>query len=75
MANYDNMMNCPNCGMRNLNLLNYSGLMVIRPDLGLFTIDCPNCNEKLSSIQPIPEILHEEVIQIADSIGAGMGRY
>lgn len=74
MANYDYMMVCPNCGMRDLNLLNYSGLMVIRPDLGLFTMDCPNCNEKISSIQPIPEELMGEVTSIADEIGAGMGR-
>lgn len=74
MANYDYMMVCPHCGMRDLNLLNYSGLMVIRPDLGLFTIDCPNCNEKVSSIQPIPDELMREVVEVADEIGAGMGR-
>ena len=73
MANYDYMMVCPTCGRMDLNLLNYSGLMMIRSDLGLFTMDCPNCSAKVSSVQPIPAELKEEVRQIADSIGAGMG--
>ena len=73
MANYDYMMVCPNCGMRDLNLLNYSGLMLIRKDLGLFTMDCPNCNEKVSSVQALPKELEEEVRSVALELGAGMG--
>ena len=41
MANYGYMLDCPACGVRDLNLLNYTGLMVIRSDLGLFTLTCP----------------------------------
>ena len=73
MANYDYMLICPSCGRRDLNLLNYSGLMMIREDLALFTMDCPNCNEKVSSIQAIPPMLQEEVRTVAAEIGAGMG--
>ena len=73
MANYDYMMVCPTCGRRDLNLLNYSGLMVIRRDLGLFTMDCPSCDAKVSSIQPIPKELVGEVERVAAEIGAGMG--
>lgn len=74
MANYGYMLDCPSCGMRDLNLLNYSALMVIRNDLGLFTMTCPNCSQKVSSIQPIPPELAEEVMEVAAEIGAGMGR-
>lgn len=74
MANYGYILDCPSCGMHDLNLLNYSALMVIRKDLGLFTMTCTNCSQKVSSIQPIPPELQEEVEQAAMQIGAGMGR-
>lgn len=74
MANYEHMLVCPNCGMRDLNLLNYASLMVIRRDLGLFTIVCPNCSERVSSIQGIPDELVGEIELAATEIGAGMGR-
>lgn len=74
MANYGYMLDCPSCGVRDLNLLNYTALMVIRADLGLFTLTCPNCSQKISSIQPIPDELHEEIREAAAEIGAGMGR-
>ncbi len=73
MANYDYMMICPGCGVRDLNLLNYTSLMVIREDIGLFTLTCPNCNEKVSSIQPIPIELFPEVEEAAIKVNAGMG--
>ena len=73
MANYGYILDCPSCGMHDLNLLNYSALMVIRNGLGLFTLTCPNCSNKISSIQPIPPELSEEVEQVAREIGAGMG--
>ncbi len=74
MANYDYMMVCPGCGMRDLNLLNYNSLMMLRSDLGLFTITCPNCGSKVSSIQPIPQELRPEIEAVAAEIGAGMGK-
>ena len=74
MANYDYMLVCPSCGLRVLNLLNYGSLMVLRRDLGLFTIECPNCSERVSSIQSIPDELKCEIEAAAVEIGAGMGR-
>ena len=47
--------------------------MVLRRDLGLFTIDCPDCGAKISSIQTIPDSLHEEVYRAAAEVHAGMG--
>lgn len=75
MANYDYVTECPNCGLHDINLLNYSALMVLRSDLGLFTVECPNCAERLTSIQTIPEEIYKDVVKVADEIGAGMGRY
>ncbi len=74
MAKYDYMMTCPHCGVRDLNLLNYNSLMVLREDLGLFTIACPNCGERVSSIQSIPKELQPEINLAAAEIGAGMGK-
>lgn len=68
-------MVCPSCGSAALNLFEYSSLMALRLDLGLFTIECPNCQAKVSSIQPIPLPLQKEVVRTASEVGAGMGMY
>ncbi len=74
MANYNYTMVCPGCGMRDLNLLNYNSLMMLRSDLGLFTITCPNCGSKVSSIQSVPAELIPEIEAVAAEVGAKMGR-
>ena len=66
-------MVCPSCGLSTLNLFEYSSLMALRQDLGLFTVECPNCQSKISSIQPIPLQLQKEVIRVANEVNAGMG--
>ncbi len=71
MAKYDYMLVCPKCGLRDVNLLNYVSLMVIRKDLGLFTVECPNCSERVSSLQAIPTELEDEIKEVAAEIGAG----
>lgn len=73
MANYNHMLVCPSCGMRDLNLLNYSTLMVLKVDTGMFTIECPNCASRVSSIQPIPQELYAEIEVAAKELHAGMG--
>ncbi len=47
--------------------------MALRQDLGLFTVECPNCQSKISSIQPIPLQLQKEVVRVANEVNAGMG--
>lgn len=74
MADYSNVLVCPSCSKRDLNLLNYSSLMVLKPDLGLFTIQCPTCSARISTIQPIPEELAGSVALAALEVGAGMGK-
>lgn len=73
MAKYDKMMVCPACGMRDLNLDEYVSLLVLKPQLGLFTLQCPSCQAKVSSIQPIPAELEPTVIEAAQKLNAGMG--
>ncbi len=74
MADYSNVLICPSCSQRDLNLLNYSSLMVLKPDLGLFTIACPTCSAHISTIQPIPAELKDRVLDAAHRVGAGMGK-
>ncbi len=74
MAKYDHIMLCPSCGARDLNLLDYTSLMVLKPHLGLFTMVCPSCQAKITSIQAIPSELEASITLAADTLGAGMGR-
>ncbi len=74
MANYDHMLFCPSCGARDLNLSNYTSLMVLKDRIGLFTIACPTCQAKVTSIQAIPDELMPAVGQAAEMVHAGMGR-
>lgn len=71
MANYEHMLVCPNCGIRDLNLLNYNSLMVLRRDLGLFSLICQNCSAKITSVREIPKELVPEIEIAAKEIGAG----
>lgn len=64
---------CPSCGARDLDLLQYDSMMVLRPDLALFSIHCSHCATKVSTIQPVPAQLREEVRFAAIEVGAGMG--
>lgn len=64
---------CPSCGIGKLNLFDYTSLMVIRPELGLFSMVCPECQTKISSMQPIPPSLFDEIRSAAASVDAGMG--
>lgn len=73
MTNYDEIMVCPSCGTRDLNLRNYSSLLVLKEKVGLFTLVCPSCNAKVSSIQPIPDDLDDSIANAAAMLSAGMG--
>lgn len=73
MAKYDHMLFCPSCGTRDLNLANFTSLMVLKDRVGLFTIMCPTCHAKVTSIQAIPDELAPTVAEAAEAVGAGMG--
>jgi len=67
-------LTCPACGAENLDVRQYDSMMVLRKDTALFTLSCPKCSTKVSSVQSIPQELAEEVVFAADELGAGMGR-
>lgn len=64
---------CPACGAVGLDVCRYESMMVVRADLALFTLRCPHCDATVSSMQPIPPQLREEVRFVALEVGAGMG--
>jgi hypothetical protein len=48
-------------------------MIVIARDCALFTMRCPSCGSRVTSIQAIPAELHQTVLDAARSVGAGMG--
>jgi len=67
-------MQCPRCGSTELDVCNYDSMIVVSPDLAMFTVRCPNCSASVSSVQAIPGALREQVRYAAIEVGAGMGR-
>ena len=67
------VMSCPTCHARDLDVCSYDSMMVLRADFALFTLTCPHCKAKVSTLQPIPPALHDELCFAAIEVGAGMG--
>lgn len=67
------LLTCPSCGARDLDLHAYDSMMVLRADTALFTLYCPHCAAKVSSLHPIPLSMREEVRFAAIEVGARMG--
>ena len=65
---------CPACGASDLDVCCYDAMMVLRADFALFTLRCPHCDTTVSSMQPIPPQLRDEVRFAAIEVGAGMGQ-
>lgn len=68
-------LKCPACGASDLDVRAYDSMMVLRPDLALFSLSCPHCATRISSLQPIPASLRDEVMFAAVELGAGMGAH
>ena len=64
---------CPRCASRELDPCNFESMIVIARDHALFTMHCPSCGARVTSIQAIPPELKQTVLDAARSIGAGMG--
>lgn len=69
----DNHLTCPSCNEPDLDLTDYESMMVLNKDTALFTLECPHCAQKISSVCTIPSHLREEVLFAALELGAGMG--
>ena len=67
-------LQCPRCKSTNLDVCAYESMVVLSSDHALFTMICPSCSAKVSTIQTIPDQLKAEVQIAALEVGAGMGR-
>ena len=68
-------LTCPACGATDLDVRSYESMMVLRSNLALFSLSCPHCATRISSLQPIPASLRDEVMYAAIELGAGMGAH
>lgn len=69
-----NDLHCPKCGCEELDVRKYESMVVVSRDHALFTMSCPSCGTRVSSMQPIPIEMRELVRYAAIEVGAGMGR-
>ncbi len=67
-------LSCPSCHAKGFDLCSYESMMVLHPNLALFTLPCPSCGTKVSAIHPIPPALRDEVAFAAIEVHAKMGR-
>lgn len=65
-------LTCPACGAH-LDVCSYAAMLVVRADLALFSLQCPQCQKSVSALHPIPQQLRDEVRFAAIEVGAGMG--
>lgn len=63
---------CPNCHESELDAKRYDSMMVLKSDLALFTLRCPSCGARVSTIQSIPLSLRGQVAEAAAKVHAGM---
>lgn len=66
---------CPRCGADDIDVRAFDSMMVLRTDVALYSLTCPHCAAKLSSLGAIPPSLREEVVFAAIELGAGMGAH
>ena len=64
---------CPVCGNARVALSSYDSLLVLRKDFALFSLVCPNCSTRFSTVREIPDQLKEEVYFATVQIGTGWG--
>ena len=67
-------LRCPNCGAEGLDLHGYESMIVVTPEAALFTVRCPHCATRVSSLRAIPADMLDEVQFAAIEVGAGMGQ-
>ena len=66
-------MKCPKCASTQIDVLDYESMVVLSRDHALFTVRCPACSTRVSTVQEIPLQLRESVRMAALEVGAGMG--
>lgn len=67
-------ISCPQCRAEGLDVHEYESMIVITESHALYTLRCPVCGARISSVRPIPQDMIDEVNYAAIEVGAGMGR-
>ena len=68
------VVKCPTCGAQDFDLARYESMMVLSAKYALFTLGCPHCATKVSSVCTIPSCLRTDIEEAAMQLGCGMGR-
>ncbi len=68
------MMRCAKCGCTDFDLMRYESLMVLSTTRALFSLRCPHCGARVTSVCAIPAELRETIDSVAREMDAGMGR-
>lgn len=63
---------CPTCRESTLDVTRFDSLMALKSDVALFSLRCPACGAKVSTIQSIPLSLRGQVAEAAAKVHAGM---
>lgn len=68
------LVECPSCSRVRLDIRDYESLIVVAPNMALFTVRCSGCGQRISGLHTIPAEMRDEVQFAAIEVGAGMGR-
>ena len=68
------IVTCPACGAQDFDLARYESMMVLNSKYALFTLSCPHCSTKVSSVCAIPSFLRPDIEVAALNLDCGMGR-
>ena len=61
---------CPACSAAELDVRDCDSMMALNGNAALFTLCCPMCGARVSSIQPIPVEMRGELHEAAVRVGA-----
>lgn len=67
------LLECPHCRKAAIDLHGYESMIVVAQGFALFTLKCPACGTRVSSMHEIPTDMREAVRCAALEVGAGMG--
>jgi hypothetical protein len=68
------IVKCPVCGADDFDLARYESMMVLSEGFAIFTLPCPHCATKVSSVCAIPHTLQSQIETVANQLNCGMGR-
>jgi len=67
-------LQCPQCAAPIIDVRDYESMIVVSRGHALFTMRCPACSARVSTLAAIPSELLADVETAALEVGAGMGR-